>query len=265
MAPSLQHLHVIYYPNFHYDHLVSVLPKVPWEQLLSLSLSGVVTFDDALDILLQCERLENCSLHIEHNTGRVGGGLVQLRQLTSLQIHCWPTAFLELPSLILPNLTKLTINMPHDDSQSLEKFAQLMDSFKCTLRVLELTFREDYSMHTLDEVLHTFPFITHLIAGDHNIILLDTLIRCGQGLLLPNIEALEFWQGAIEIEDIVNSLIPDLSHHLKDLYIHTQETSFSWPKLEQLHSEGINVWAVYSEPHILGVGPDSTHVGMWLL
>lgn len=274
MASSLRHLRIMKIPSIFDRRLLSFIPQIPWEQLVSLSLDGWLSFDDVREILLQCKLLEHCQLDtINASSSGTVQNSVDLPRLQSLQIKfSSPELFRELVSLVVPNLSTLTINLPPSIPDVLERFAQFMETLKGALRYLEIT-KSGQNIHgsecSLDDIMHMFPFVTHLVAKEL-CIAPDTLEKCGIGELLPDIEALEFLARYEDrIEDIVDLLVPRQPSHrtscLRDIYIHTYQRYCSGQRLKDLHSQGINIWAVYRYPHVPGVGPGGCHVGTWTL
>lgn len=274
VAPSLQHFRVTNIPPDDDESLVSFLPSIPWEQLTSLSLDGSFSFSDLSDVLLQCKVLENCQLDTvdRDSPGDIQRSVV-LTQLHSLQIKFgMPHLFDALFSLSVPNLSTLTVNVPPNAPGVLEKFSKFMTTLRNTLRHLEITknspeFRRGEGGPVV-EIVHTFPFVTHFVAKEL-FIAPTTLAKINTGELLPEIEVIEFMaHPGGRIEDIVDTLVarhPNQISRLKDIYIHTDQRIFLGERLKDLHSQGINVWAVYRYPQVPGIEVGGHIVGTWTI
>lgn len=139
MAPSLQHFHITKTHPAYNRRLISLLPGIPWAQLTSVSLDGWFSFHDVRTILLRCPLLEICQL------GKIGScsvgsrNAINLPRLKSLKIILRSDLFYELCSLVVPNLSTLSINLPPGTPAVLQNFSQLMATLKGSLRRLEIT------------------------------------------------------------------------------------------------------------------------------
>ncbi|KAF9458623.1 hypothetical protein BDZ94DRAFT_82627 [Collybia nuda] len=271
IAPLLRHFEVTGITRNIDNRLIELLPRVPWRQLTSIHLTGWFNFSNICDILVHCHSLEDCQIDtVSGISPDVDHPLVELPRLKSLWIKFGSAVlYHELFSFVAPGLTSLSVNHPPQIPITLKKFSAFINTFISTLRHLEITKNPfDYlpAAPTL-QVTHMPQFVTQLTSKEFTIDL-GTLARIGTGELLPDLEVLEFLAAdRTKIENIADALIPKQSSktpRLKDVYIHTGQRFCSGERLGELHSQGINIWAVYRYPHVEGTGVGGA-VGTWTL
>ncbi|KAF9458609.1 hypothetical protein BDZ94DRAFT_1270222 [Collybia nuda] len=248
------------------------LPSIPWEQLTSLDLEGLLSFNDVCDILAQCKLLEDCKLQTvdRHSPGFVqsSGDLSRLKSL-KIRLASYPL-FNNLYLLSIPYLNTLNINIPPGESEDFTKFAAWMDVLGKTLRHVTIirgnsTFLSTETQITL--IIYLVPSVTHFITKECEMTL-GMLRMIGSGELLPHLKVLEFLAPhGDRIEDMVDALIPmgpDRESPLREIFIHTHQRYCSGRRFQDLRDAGINIWAVYRYPHVVGTGPGGA-VGTWTL
>lgn len=250
VTPSLSSFHATGNLSHPGQHLILYLPRIPWEQLTSLTLNGLFSFPDACYLLVQCTSLEYCKFStIGDDQLDTALTPIILPRLKSLEI-LFDTAqlFEDIFSLVMPNLSSLTTNLP--PVLDLGKFRTFSAPFRKTLRrfgTLNYTRYFSPGNETPDEVLQMLPFVTHL-ATTEKILPFSTIVRIGTGELLPDLQVLKFRAPIGNgVEAAMEHLIPPGSSRksqLKDIYIYTQERDDNWQRLKDLHSQGINIWIV---------------------
>lgn len=135
VAPLLRDFQITNFFHFGPEFL-QFLPRLPWEQLTSLSLTGEFTFSDVRKLLSWCTSLERC--HLDHVSGiwsGISSNPIDLPHLKALWIiFSSLDSFQALYMLHMPSLSSLTTNLPLNTSEILEGFTQFMATFQHTLR-----------------------------------------------------------------------------------------------------------------------------------
>ncbi|KAF9457696.1 hypothetical protein BDZ94DRAFT_1272514 [Collybia nuda] len=174
--------------------LVWDLPILPWRQLTVLAFTGMMSFPDVYDVLLECPSMESCYANaIAHDsTSGNRNTPINLLSLKVLSLTFIPPGMLQKLFLInAPNLTTLSVNHPPSTLEFIEKFANYVKRLQITLRSFEVvgSYGPYANLAPICDIIHATPFINKFIANRQHIPP-TTLTKIATGELLPNVEVL---------------------------------------------------------------------------
>ncbi|KAF9458599.1 hypothetical protein BDZ94DRAFT_1270216 [Collybia nuda] len=174
--------------------LVWDLPILPWRQLTVLAFTGMMSFPDVYDVLLECPSMESCYANaIAHDsTSGNRNTPINLLSLKVLSLTFIPPGMLQKLFLInAPNLTTLSVNHPPSTLEFIEKFANYVKRLQITLRSFEVvgSYGPYANLAPICDIIHAIPFINKFIANRQHIPP-TTLTKIATGELLPNVEVL---------------------------------------------------------------------------
>lgn len=251
-APVLRGLEVTHIRYRNRPKLLQQLPEIPWEQLTSLSLVGMLGIGDVYQVLTHCTLLQRCTLHnvYSDSPGTFPYASLRLSHLEELEIQFnSQELFHRLFLFNVPILSSLSVSLPPATREILNQFITFLATLSPTLRDFGILGNSTLMDPIMEIILRTIPFTTRFHSKQQPISP-AILSKIGTGHILPAIEVLElhgpesnYVEGTLDF--ISGDAIP-ASWSLREVYLYTNRwSSLSLlDRVEDLYYQGISVFVL---------------------
>lgn len=172
------------------------LPALPWSQLTSLCLTGDPVGTNLFEVLEQCTSLERCKIHYLSSRSLptpLPGTFLRLPHLKSMSVSNSHSLCDLLPLFVLPGLSSFEIDEFPLDEEPRQQFLQFLRSVSVALRSFAISTAPPWYKEVDEDFISAVPFVTEFSLPRRYGFNMSTLLKIGNGELLPRIERLQFY------------------------------------------------------------------------